>query len=173
MSDLNGHSGTVVWFTGRPASGKSTLAERVAGLLRQARRQTVVLDSDTLRPAIAPDLGYAPRDRTEFYQRLAALAALLAHDGVTVLVPATAPERKHRKAARALAPAFLEVYVDTPHDLCARRDLKGLYERAAAGTASFVPGVGVPYEAPEAPDVVAHGGQDGEAVERILTALEP
>lgn len=173
MSDLNGREGTVVWFTGRPASGKTTLAERVAGLLRQARRQTVLLDSDAVRPAIAPDLGYSPRDRTEFYQRLAGLAALLAQDGMIVLVAATAPERGHRETARGLAPAFLEVFVDTPTEVCAQRDLKGLYERAAAGVASFVPGVGTRYEPPEAPDVVAHGGQDGAAVERILGALEP
>lgn len=173
MSDVNDRAGVVVWFTGRPASGKSTIAERVAGLLRQACRQTVVLDSDAMRLAIAPDLGFSPRDRTEFYQRLAGLAALLAQDGMTVLVAATAPERKHRKTARGLASRFIEVYVDTPTEVCAQRDRKGLYDRAAAGTVSFVPGVGVPYEPPEVPDVVAHGGQDSEAAERILSALEP
>ena len=160
-------AGMIVWLTGLPASGKSTLAERARTALARAGRPCVVLDGDRVRAALG-ERGYDPGARDAFYRTLAELAAILAEQGVVVLVPATAHRRAHRAAARALAPRFVEVWVRAPVAECERRDVKGLYARARAGDAPTLPGIGVPYEAPEAPDVVADGGLDEQAVARIV-----
>ncbi len=153
-------SGAVVWFTGLPASGKSTLAE-------QARRRLggVLLDGDVLRDVLEVE-DFADRDA--FYRRLAALAALLAHQGHVVFVAATAPRRAHRDHARAIAPRFVEVHVATPLADCERRDPKQLYAKARRGEAPLLPGVGVPYEPPYTPEVTTGDGDAIAAIEREL-----
>jgi adenylylsulfate kinase len=163
--------GTVVWFTGLPSSGKSTLARRVSERLRSAGREPVLLDGDAVRAALVPAPGYDAAGRDAFYATLARLAAALARDGHLVLVAATASHHAHRAAARALAPRFVEVWLDVPADECARRDPKGLWARARAGEAPHLPGAGEPYETPERPDVAARGGEDDAAVEEILRQL--
>jgi adenylylsulfate kinase len=162
-------NGVVAWFTGLPSSGKSTLAAEVAGELRLRGILAVVLDSDELRAAIIPRLGYDDASRDSLYGTLANLAAMLARQGHIVLVPATAHRRVYRDQARALAPAFLEVFVDTPVVECIRRDTKGLY---AAGTEQ-APGVGVDYEPPVTPDVHVCMGDDFAAAiaQRIADLL--
>ena len=159
---------TVCWITGLPASGKTTLAERV----RERLPGAVVLDGDALRPLLTGQ-GYGRADRDAFYEAVARLAALIAAQGIPVLVAATAHARAHRDRARALAPRFLEVHVRTPRDACERRDAKGLYRRALAGELTALPGVGVAYEPPEHPDVVAEGGLDEGAEAEIARRLAP
>lgn len=165
-----GDGGVVVWFTGLPSSGKSTLAQRVRARLRDARRAAAVLDGDELR-ALVPSLLFDDESRARFYEVVAQLAALLARQGLIVLVPATAHRRSLRARARELAPRFVEVHVTTPLEVCERRDPKGLYAGARRGDVLHLPGVGEPYEAPDAPDVVATGGLDDAAVDEILTKL--
>jgi adenylylsulfate kinase len=160
-------TGTVVWFTGLPASGKTTLAERV-----RERVGGILLDGDTLREVLGAR-GYAPDERDDFYRRLGALAALLAQQGHIVLVAATAPRRAHRDVARALAPRFFEVWVATPLVECERRDPKQLYARARAGDAPALPGIGAAYEPPPSPDLVASGGLDEAAVTAVERAVLP
>jgi adenylylsulfate kinase len=164
--------GIVVWLTGLPASGKTTLAERVRQRLAEQGRPAILLDSDALRPLLAPARGYGVEDRAAFYQRLGELAGRLARRDRIVLVAATAPLRAHRASARALAPRFAEIYVDVPLAECARRDPKGLYARARAGGAPELPGVGSSFEPPEDPAVVARGGLDPSAVDAILDLVE-
>ncbi len=164
-------SGAVVWFTGLPASGKSTLAERVFRHLRNSGRAVVLLDSDALRTVLGSH-GYGPEARDAFYASLAGLAAMLASQDLTVLVAATAPHRAHRDAARSRAPRFVEVWVKTPLEECEARDPKGLYARALAEPDNQLPGVGVAYEPPEAPEVIADGGEDDVAVMAIECLLE-
>ncbi len=123
-----------------------------------------------MRSAIVPPPGYTPEARDAFYATLARLAALLAAQGLVVLVPATAHRAAYRAHARALAPRFLEVHVGVPAEECRRRDAKGLYAAAAAGLPDM-PGTGVAYEVPEAPEVVASGGHDEDAAERVLALL--
>jgi adenylylsulfate kinase len=163
--------GTVIWITGLPASGKSTLAARLRERIEALGRMAVLLDGDAVREALVPRPGYSPEERDAFYQTLARLAGLLARQGLSVLVAATAPRRAHRDAARALAPRFVEVFVDVPAEECARRDPKGLWARARAGEAPTLPGAGAPYEPPEAPEVRATGGEDAAAVEAVLRSL--
>jgi adenylylsulfate kinase len=163
--------GAVVFVTGLPSSGKSTLAGRLVARLREAGRPSVLLDGDEVRAALVPAPGYAPAERDAFYATLARLAALLARQGLVVAVAATANRRAHRAEARGLAPRFLEVLVDVPAEECARRDAKGLWAAARAGGATELPGAGAPYERPERPDVVAGGGEDGAAVEAVVHLL--
>jgi adenylylsulfate kinase len=163
--------GAVVWLTGLPASGKSTLAERIRQRLLEEGGAAVLLDSDALRPVLAPDLDYRSAGRDEFYRRLAELAAVIARQEVVAVVAATAPTRAQRARARALAPRFVEVFLDVPLDECAARDPKGLYARAKAGEAPDLPGAGAPYEPPSEPDVVAAGGQDDDAVDAVVVRL--
>jgi len=161
--------GTVVWITGLPASGKSTLAAHVAARLRASRAPVVVLDGDAVREVIVPAHGYDPASRDAFYRTLAGLAALIAHQGAITIVPATAHLRTWRDQARSRAPRFVEVHVATPLEECRRRDPKGLYARA--GDAGALPGAGADYEPPLHPEVVADGGDDDGAVRAVLDRL--
>lgn len=164
-------SGIVVWFTGLPASGKTTLARRVRERLAADGVASVLMDSDEVRVALAPGRGYGPADRDQFYRELARTAADRARSGELVLVAATAPRRAHRDAARLAAPRFVEVLVDTSAAECAARDPKGLYAAARAGAAPDLPGVGAAYERPLTPDLVASGGLDDEAVAAVVHAV--
>ncbi len=168
---MNGRAGVVVWVTGLPSSGKSTLAARLRDRLSAAGRPCALLDGDAVRDALVPRPGYAAAERDAFYATLARLAAMLAGQGLAVVVAATAPRRDHRAEARRVAPRFVEVLVDVSEEECARRDPKGLWAQARAGAAPNLPGAGMPYERPEAPDVTARGGEDDVAVERILTLI--
>ena len=154
----------IIWFTGLPASGKTTLAYRVRERLT---RPSIVLDSDDIRSALGA-LEYSARDRDAFYDSLGKLALLFERQGVVVLVAATAPRRSHRDAVRARAARFVEVWVDTSLETCEARDVKGLYARARAGDAPDLPGVGAAYEPPLAADVLATGGHDESAVASIV-----
>jgi adenylylsulfate kinase len=161
--------GAVVWLTGLPASGKSTLGERIAAHLREMRVPSVVLDGDDVRDVLVPHPGHDEPDRDAFYQTLGGLAALLARRGLVVIVAATAHRREWRDHARHRAPRFIEVHVATPLDECRRRDPKGLYARADSLPA--LPGVGVPYEAPLHPEVVAAHGDEAAAANAVLGLL--
>jgi adenylylsulfate kinase len=164
---MTDRAGVVVWITGLPSAGKSTLAALLARRLREAGATPCVLDGDEVRRAIVPAPGYTPEARDAFYATLARLAALLAAQGLVVVVPATAHRAAYRAEARAIAPAFIEVYVAVDADECRRRDAKGLYAASTAG----LPGGDVAYEPPDAAEVIAQGGHDAAAVERVLALL--
>lgn len=164
-------SGVVVWLTGKPSSGKSTLASALHARLTQEQIAGCVLDGDQVRAAFFPRHGYDPKSRDEYYATLAALAALLARQGLVVLVPATAHLKAFRERARASAPSFVEVYVEASQAEVEARDAKGLYRAVHEGRAGGVPGADVGYEVPEHPDVVAHGGHDPGAIEAIVLAV--
>ena len=160
-------TGSVIWFTGLPASGKTTLANEVRERLNERGVACCVLDGDVVRQVTAPVLGYSEQARAAFYGVLAGLAAELAGQGLVVLVPATAHRRAYRERARRLAPAFLEVWVTPPLEECQRRDDKGLYA-VARSKPGKLPGVGVPYERPQSAAVAASGGRDREALDAIV-----
>jgi adenylylsulfate kinase len=165
-------AGAVVWVTGLPSSGKSTLARGIRDRLREAGRPALVLDGDAVRAALVPPPGYDDAGRAAFYETLGNLALAVAAEGIAVVVAATAHRRAFRDRVRARAPRFVEVLVDVPPDTCAARDPKGLWARARAGEAPWLPGAGVPFERPLAAEVVALGGDDAAAVEAVLAALE-
>lgn len=154
----NGHRGAIVWFTGRPGAGKTTLAIHLDRALFNQGVSTFILDGDDLRDGLSSDLGFSAEDRTENVRRAAEIAALIARNGLVVLVSLISPFSASRRYARELAIGanvyFIEVYVDAPIEVCARRDPKGLYAKAQAGALKNFTGVSHPYEAPISPDVV-------------------
>lgn len=161
-------TGAIVWFTGLPASGKTTLAQRVQAKLS---RGSLVLDSDALRDVLDSH-GYDPANRDRFYARLVELARLVAGQGLVALVAATAPKRAYRDAARESGVPFTEVWVRTSLDDCERRDPKGLYAAARRGEMPELPGARADYEAPLHPEITASGGQDDDAVEQIVRIVQ-
>jgi adenylyl-sulfate kinase len=172
---LGGPGGTV-WFTGLPASGKSTVAAGVEARLLAEGRAAYVLDGDNLRHGLNGDLGFSVEDRAENVRRTAEVAALMADAGVVALVSLVSPVRADRAAARAVhernSLPFVEVWVSTPLEECERRDPKGLYARARAGEIPDFTGIGQPYEEPESPDLEIAPSEPLEAaVDRVLAAL--
>lgn len=162
--------GLVVWITGLPSAGKSTLAARIAAQLRALLTAVLILDGDEVRGALRPVPGYDEAGRDAFYETLARLAALIAAQGYIVLVAATSHRRRFRARARDLAPAFLEVFVDTPLEECMHRDNKGLYEGARSKRITEVPGADIPYEPPEQADFVVHP-DNGDAVDLLIARI--
>lgn len=149
--------GATVWLTGLPSAGKTTIADTVADRLRQRRRRVEVLDGDRMRTTLSAGLGFSRTDRDQNVQRIGLIAELLARHDVLVLVPVIAPYMDSREQVRKrheqAGVLFLEVHVATPVEVCAQRDVKGLYARQTAGTLTGLTGVDDPYEAPEHPDL--------------------
>lgn len=168
-----GGAGVTIWFTGLPASGKSTIAAGVEDRLLAAGRAAYMLDGDNLRHGLNGNLGFEPGDRKENIRRTAHVARLFADAGVVALVSLVSPYRADRELARSLHAdeglPFVEVWVSTSAEECARRDPKGLYERARRGEIKGLTGVDAPYEPPEAPEAELGGDVPlEEAVETVL-----
>jgi bifunctional enzyme CysN/CysC len=153
---LTGRQGRVVWFTGLSGSGKSTLANAVSVELTSMGVAHSVLDGDSLRLGLNRDLGFSEPDRVENIRRTAEVAKLMADSGLVVLVSLIAPYGADRARAREIVglERFVEVFVDTPVDVCELRDPKGLYAKARQGLISNFTGVSAPYDVPLEPDVV-------------------
>ncbi|MCX2710838.1 adenylyl-sulfate kinase [Mycolicibacterium sp. J2] len=172
-----GQRGATIWFTGLPASGKSTLAVAVERALVEAGQVAYLLDGDNLRHGLSDDLGFSAGDRTENIRRVGHLTRLLADAGVVALAALVSPLRSDREIARSLNDAaklpFIEVYVATPVQECARRDPKGLYARAKSGELKGLTGIDAPYEAPEAPDLVVDttGADIDDLVQQVIALL--
>jgi adenylylsulfate kinase len=145
--------GIVIWFTGVPASGKSTLAEGVQEKLEAMSLPVENLDADEVRTNLSPNLGYSEEGRDENTKRLAWFAMKLAGLGANVMIAAVAPLQKYRDRARDWNDNFVEVFVECPLKVCQERDPKGLYARAAAGEIDDIAGMHQPYEAPANPEV--------------------
>ena len=170
-----GQRGATVWFTGLPASGKSTVAAAVEAELVRAGRAAYRLDGDNLRHGVCGDLGFTADDRDRNVRRTAEVARLFADAGVVALVSVVSPYAAARAFARELHEQdgirFIEVFVNTPLEVCEERDPKGLYARAKAGQLQGFTGVDDPYEPPVAPDVELRCVELDAAVERVLEAL--
>lgn len=168
-------AGTTVWFTGLSGSGKSTVAAEVERSLVTAGRPAYLLDGDNLRHGLNADLGFSAADRTENIRRVGEVARLFADAGVVALVPVISPYRADRDRVRAIHEAaglqFVEVFVDTPLELCESRDPKGLYAKARAGEIVGFTGIDDPYEAPERPDLRLTPA-DGDPATQAALVLE-
>jgi bifunctional enzyme CysN/CysC len=150
--------GATVWLTGLSGSGKSTVAVALERLLISQGRPAYRLDGDNVRHGLNGDLGFTEVDRTENVRRVGEVARLMADAGVVAIVPLISPYRAGRDHARAMHAeadlAFVEVFVDTPIELCEQRDPKGLYAKARAGEITGFTGIDDPYEAPLTPELV-------------------
>ena len=162
-----------VWLTGLSASGKSAIARELLRLLHERGVDAALLESDVMRTQLTPFARYDARERDFFYAALLELGAFSVQRGVPVVFDATANRRAYRDAARARIPSFAEVFVDTPLEVCAARDPKGLYRAAREGKSSTLPGLQAAYEPPLAPEIVLRGdrGTPREAAESIAAFL--
>jgi len=166
--------GFTLWLTGLSGAGKSTLAAAVADRLRAERGGVEVLDGDEVREHLTKGLTFSREDRDINVRRIAYVAKLLTRNGVGVITAAISPFRATRdEARREIGDGFIEVYVNAPLEECIRRDVKGLYEKALAGTIPSFTGVSDPYEPPAAPELELHTDREslGESVERVLGLL--
>lgn len=163
-----------VWLTGLPACGKSAIARELLRLLHERGVDAAVLESDVLRTQLTPYPRYDEGERDRFYAALAHLGAFLARHGTPVVFDATANRRRYRGEARRQIARFAEVFVDTPLEVCAARDPKGLYRAAREGRSATLPGAQAAYEPPERPELVIRGdaGTPEEGARAVIGLLE-
>jgi bifunctional enzyme CysN/CysC len=152
-AEVQEDQGTIVWFTGLSGSGKSTIADGVYQKLKQQGKRVARLDGDVMREAFGDRLGFSEADRRLNVDIAAFTARQLALQGVTVLVSFISPYRDQREAIKKSYQHVVEVFVDTPLEVCEERDVKGLYKKARAGEISEFTGITSPYEVPKTPDI--------------------
>ena len=172
---LLGRRGATVWFTGLSGAGKTTLSAAVERALMADGHMTYRLDGDDVRRHLCRDLGFDREARAENVRRVAEVARVLADAGVIVLVALISPYAADRDSARVLHAEiglpFLEVFIDTPVDICRSRDPKGLYARAGSGELHMLTGVDDPYEPPQDPDVHVEPQPLAQSVQAVLRGL--
>lgn len=163
-----------LWFTGLPSAGKSTLAQATARELTLRNRRVELLDGDVMRRHWPKELGFTEQDRNESVRRISFGCRLLNKHGIVAIAAVISPYRAIRDEARASIGNFVEVHVNASLEMCMRRDVKGLYERALAGEIPDFTGVGAPYEPPLKPEIVVNTDKETapESVEKILATLE-
>ncbi len=144
----------VIWLTGIPASGKTTLADGLKNYYEKQGTPVEILDGDEIRKSLSKDLGFSPEDRKEHNRRVIFVAKILAKNGVVTLVPLISPYRETREYARKEIPNFVEVWVKTSVEECKKRDPKGLYKKAQAGEIKNLTGLQAPYEEPQNAELV-------------------
>lgn len=156
----NGHRGAIIWFTGLSGSGKSTLAHAVEELLHQHGCRTFVLDGDNVRHGLCGDLDFSAKGRQENIRRIGEVAKLFMEAGIIVLTAFISPYRADRERMRGMVKCgdFIEIYCDTPIEICESRDIKGIYKKARAGEIAEFTGVSSPYEIPENPELTVKTG---------------
>ncbi len=174
-SEIKGQKPCVLWFTGLSGAGKSTIANLLEKRLVDAGRHTYMLDGDNVRHGLNKDLGFTDADRVENIRRVAETAKLMVDAGLIVVVSFISPFRSERRLARELMEPgeFLEIYVNTPLEVCEGRDPKGLYRKARRGEIANFTGIDSPYEPPESPDLVidGRGGEPEFAVEELVREM--
>lgn len=154
-SRRNGQKPCVLWFTGLSGAGKSTISDALECRLHEMGFLSYLLDGDNVRHGLNRDLGFSDSDREENVRRIAEVAKLFVDSGVIVLTAFISPFRSDRAAARAIVQPgeFVEIFVDTPLEVCEQRDPKGLYRRARAGEIRQFTGIDSPYQYPENPEI--------------------
>jgi adenylyl-sulfate kinase len=176
MTTREKHKGFTLWFTGLPCSGKSTLAGLVAVELKARGRFVEVLDGDEVRKHLTKGLGFSREDRDENIRRIGYVCRLLSRNGAVAIAAAISPYRAIREEVRSghELNRFVEVFVNTPLELCIQRDVKGMYKKALAGEIKNFTGINDPYEPPLAPELLieTHAESEKQSLARILASLE-
>ncbi len=150
-----GHHSLLLWFTGLSGSGKSTIANAVEKALFEKNIHTYTLDGDNVRNGLNNNLTFSPEDRTENIRRIAEVSNLFIEAGIVVLAAFVSPYKKDREMVREVVKDanFVEIFVETPLEICEKRDVKGLYAKARAGEIQDFTGINAPYETPSSPDI--------------------
>ena len=173
---LLGQQGVLLWLTGLPSSGKSTIAYTVEHALVNRGHLAYVLDGDNIRFGLNKNLGFSAEDRAENIRRIGEVGKLFVDGGYITLASFVSPYREDRDGVRALMADgdFAEIFIDTPVELCEERDPKGLYKKARAGEIPNFTGISDPYEAPENAEMIIKTatGTPEEAAAQILAMLE-
>lgn len=166
----------ILWFTGLSGSGKSTVANAVEGLLYEQSKHTYLLDGDNVRHGLNKSLGFSEEDRVENIRRVGEVSKLFCDSGLIVLSAFISPFQADRDIVREMSREgeFIEVFVDTPIDVCEQRDPKGLYKKARAGEIKNFTGIDSPYEAPENPEVhiINHDISIMDAAQTVIDYLK-
>ena len=165
--------GFTAWFTGIPCSGKTTIADRVAEILREKGHRVERLDGDIVRKGLTSDLGFSKEDRDENIKRVTFVAKLLTKNEVAVLATFVSPYRERRAKTREEIGNFVEVYTRCPVEVCIKRDVKGMYEKALTGEIRNFTGVDDPYEEPEDPELILNTDKDDieECARKVIVKL--
>ena len=168
------HDGFVVWMTGLPGSGKTTVALALEAEFKARGMRVERLDGDTIRQGLSSDLGFSKADREQHIARVRFVAKLLSRNNVAVLASFISPYIAMREQVRDEVTNYIEVFVDAPLEVCIQRDPKGLYAKALAGEIDAFTGVSAPYEVPTMPDVHIRTHQEtvGESALQVLDYLE-
>lgn len=166
--------GVTAWFTGLPCSGKTTIADRVAQVLREQGYRVERLDGDIVRRGLTSDLGFSKEDRDENIKRVTFVAKLLTRNGVKVLATFVSPYIERRRKSREEIGEFMEVYVKCSIEECMRRDVKGMYRKALAGEITGFTGMDDPYEEPPNPELTLDTDKETveESVQKVLEKME-
>ncbi len=164
----------VIWLTGIPGSGKTTLAIDLEKYYKQNSLPVEILDGDEIRKTLSKDLGFSPEDRKEHNRRVIFVAQILSKNGVTTIIPLISPYRETRDFARKEIPNFVEVWVKTSVDECKKRDPKGLYKKALAGEIKNLTGLQAPYEEPQNAELILDTEKQNveESVEIITSTVK-
>lgn len=172
-SGLRIKNGFTLWFTGLSGAGKTTITDIVEKELRHQQVPIEVLDGDVVRTNLSKGLGFSREDRDTNVLRIGFVADLLTRNGIGVIVSAISPYKEARDQVRRNVGDFVEVFVDAPVEVCAERDVKGLYAKAYSGEIPEFTGVSDPYEAPAAPELHLHTDQEDveESAQKVTDKL--
>jgi len=162
---------SLIWLTGLSGSGKTTLALRLEHYLFHHEYKAFLLDGDNVRNGLNKDLGFTEKDRKENLRRIGEVAKLMLDAGIIVISAFISPYKTERKAVKEIVGEnrFIEVYVNSPLNVCEERDIKGLYKKARQGIISQFTGISAPYEAPATPDVEVRTNE--ETIETSLNKI--
>ncbi|SHO80770.1 Adenylylsulfate kinase [hydrothermal vent metagenome] len=164
----------LIWFTGLSGSGKSTIANALEVKLYQLNYHTMLLDGDNIRFGLNRDLGFSDEDRVENIRRISEVAKLFIESGTIVITAFISPFQSEREYAKSILQddEFVEVFVDTPIEICQLRDPKGLYKKALNGEIKNFTGIDSPYEVPQNPDIIIKTSSVDDAVDMIVEYLK-
>ena len=166
--------GFTIWFTGLSGAGKTTVSQRVSEMLEERGVRAEILDGDVVRANLSKGLGFSKEDRDTNIKRIAFVCKLLTRNGAACIAAAISPYRETREYARNEIKNFVEVFINSPIEVCIDRDVKGLYKKALAGEIENFTGISDPYEPPVNPEAVCHTDREtvDESAAKVIRALE-